>query len=109
MPGGCGEHVVGGRQRVDAAREALDEIFRPLGAAQREVGDRLNHRQRVLDTMIEFLEQELPRFFLRFSLSDVVGDGGVTGQFAIGRANGSEAEDDFKNRAVFSPAARIDG
>src|SRR6185369_2672819 len=59
------------RQGLDAAIKARYEFVRACRPAQRLAGNRLNRRQRVLDAVIEFVEQQLAQLVVPFALGDI--------------------------------------
>src|SRR5208337_357659 len=57
--------------------------------------------------MVELINEELPRFLLRFSLGDVVGDRSVSHDAAIAVMQRGKTEDDLDDGSVFPKPARI--
>ena len=74
LPMAAGELVVRLAERDKAALEGLAERLGRIGAARRLRRQRLHRRQRVLDAVIELVDQELLAIFGFLALGDVLHD-----------------------------------
>src|SRR4051794_36735497 len=74
LPLAFGQEIVGLGDGEEARLEGLAELLDRAGAARRLRGDRLHRRQRVLDPMIELVEEKLTALLGGLALGDVLRD-----------------------------------
>jgi hypothetical protein len=71
---GLGQQIMRPCERLHTPAEAAHEVARGPRMLQRLAGDRLHGRQRVLDAMIELVEQQALQLLGALALGDVASD-----------------------------------
>src|SRR5215469_10476763 len=96
------EHIMGFGERREPHLEGIARLGQRRGIAQGLHREELHRRQRILDAMVQLVEQQLAMLLLPLALADVAGNLGCADDLPLRIGQGRNGQRDSEQRTVFA-------